>query len=512
MFSLAVSHSTYLRPDDAPTHRPQRISRTRLTTHKHRATTAARGGSSGRTHKRPCRRTNADVSFPPAQTRMNGPSVLAHATSSLAGGPLAPSQQEVGLGDGMRLARETGDEEKAPMPEIVEDNLAGRGIRRWGTIMVVLAIAAVALVSSGFALALHRPGKDDAAGDVEQVIQASMGDEPTEETHDAKGLDPLLNRKQEKNTTFDDLPVYDGPVTNFIAVVDSTRAFNVRGDGAPKSTRSNGCKSSEGRVKFTLVTDLYAFETTWSISDRTGQVVASGPPPATNYARETRYIGYLCLEQGRYRLKINDMMGDGICCSYGQGKLSIEDDEGNALAETGDERFLEKNMQFRVVARSPQQPVQSNLDPPSLQGKAECSILNTVDYNEKVQVRTAATFPDYPCYRTVAGTNRTVDALVKQYPTLASKVVLNKYPTVERKLSLYSLVITNKQFRPNASFGNKGKLLSISSIHAQELSTAEAMLRFAEFLLQNYGEDPDLDWILDCEFRCSTCFKINLHS
>ena len=127
----------------------------------------------------------------------------------------------------------------------------------------------------------------------------------------------------------------------------------------------------------------------------------------------------------------------------------------------------------------------------------------------QVQVRPAATFPEYPCYRTVAGTNRTVDALVLKYPTLASKVVLNKYPTAEGKLSLYVLVITNKQFTPNASFGGKGKLLAISSIHAQEMSTAETMLRFAEYLLQNHGDDPDVDWILDCEFRWLSCFKID---
>lgn len=396
----------------------------------------------------------------------------------------------------MMLAGEAADEEEMePIPEMAEDNHTERGSRRRGTIMIVLTIVAVALASSGLALLTkNRPSsKDDVAEEVEKVIQASIGDEPSEEKHDVLELDPLLNRNQQNNITFDDIHVYDGPVTNFI-VANSTRTFNVRDDDAPTSTRSNGCKSNEGRVKFTLATDLYAFETTWSISDRSGQVVASGPPPASSYARETRYIGFLCLEQGRYRLKINDMMGDGICCSYGQGKLSIKDDQGKALAETGNEKFLEKNFQFRVVAKSPQQPNQA---PPSLQGKAECSILNKLDYNGKVQVRSAATFPDYPCYRSVAGTNSTVDALVMKYPTLASKVVLNKYPTAERKLSLYSLVITNKQFTPNAPFGDKGKLLAISSIHAQELSTAETMLRFAEYLVQNYGKDPDLDWILD---------------
>lgn len=337
---------------------------------------------------------------------MNGPNVVlaAHATSSLARGPLAPSQQEVEqeveLDGEMMLAGEAADEEEMePNPEMAEGNHTERGSRRRGTtIMIVLTVVAVAFASSGLALLTkNRPSsKDDVAEEVEKVIQASIGDEPSEEKHDVLELDPLLNRNQQNNITFDDIHVYDGPVTNFI-VANSTRTFNVRDDDAPTSTRSNGCKSNEGRVKFTLATDLYAFETTWSISDRSGQVVASGPPPASSYARETRYIGFLCLEQGRYRLKINDMMGDGICCSYGQGKLSIKDDQGKALAETGNEKFLEKNFQFRVVAKSTQQPDQA---PPSLQGKAECSILNKLDYNgkgEKDHESTLFCLPWPPC-------------------------------------------------------------------------------------------------------------------
>ena len=55
--------------------------------------------------------------------------------------------------------------------------------------------------------------------------------------------------------------------------------------------------------------------------------------------------------------------------------------------------------------------------------------------------------------------------------------MLSNYPTAELGKSLYALVITNKQSNPaqsNPKFGEKGKLLMISSIHAREIATAEA--------------------------------------
>jgi hypothetical protein len=97
-------------------------------------------------------------------------------------------------------------------------------------------------------------------------------------------------------------------------------------------------------------------------------------------------------------------------------------------------------------------------------------------------------------------------------------------------------VITNKEFNPNVvnpSFGKKGKMLATAGIHARELTTGEtcecsllsfasvscllgvvylmllfivmmifisfAVTRFAEYLLQNYGADPEVTWVLDCE-------------
>lgn len=69
-----------------------------------------------------------------------------------------------------------------------------------------------------------------------------------------------------------------------------------------------------------------------------------------------------------------------------------------------------------------------------------------------------------------AGTKRTVDDLLLHYPGLASRVMLDHYPTAERGQRLYALILTNARATTGQS---KGKVLVVSSIHARELATAE---------------------------------------
>ena len=45
--------------------------------------------------------------------------------------------------------------------------------------------------------------------------------------------------------------------------------------------------------------------------------------------------------------------------------------------------------------------------------------------------------------------------------------------------------------------GSKPKLFITAAIHAREYTTAELVTRFAEYLVNNYGTNPDATWILD---------------
>jgi len=106
--------------------------------------------------------------------------------------------------------------------------------------------------------------------------------------------------------------------------------------------------------------------------------------------------------------------------------------------------------------------------------------------------------PGYPCYRTVEETYAAMDALVSKYPNLASKVKIGQswekiHSGGTAGYDMFVIVLTNKS-KPAAG---KSKYFVMGEIHAREYSTAETALRFAEYLLQNYGRDPDITWMLD---------------
>ena len=105
--------------------------------------------------------------------------------------------------------------------------------------------------------------------------------------------------------------------------------------------------------------------------------------------------------------------------------------------------------------------------------------------------------PGFSCYRTVEETFATMDLLVTQHPLLASVVDIgDTWNKIDSNGSLgYDmrvLKITN-----SAIIETKPILFAISSIHARELAPAELNTRFAEYLLNNYGTDADVTWIVD---------------
>ena len=48
-----------------------------------------------------------------------------------------------------------------------------------------------------------------------------------------------------------------------------------------------------------------------------------------------------CLKDGCYNFEIIDSYGDGMCCQYGRGSYSLEDNNGNVLIEGGQFGFSE---------------------------------------------------------------------------------------------------------------------------------------------------------------------------
>lgn len=105
--------------------------------------------------------------------------------------------------------------------------------------------------------------------------------------------------------------------------------------------------------------------------------------------------------------------------------------------------------------------------------------------------------PGYPCYRTVEETFASAQNLAANYPAFASWIDIGnswdkQQPGGSAGYDLMVLKLTN-----SAIPGLKPKLFVMSAIHAREYTTAELVTRFGEYLLAQYGSNPDVTWLLD---------------
>jgi hypothetical protein len=101
----------------------------------------------------------------------------------------------------------------------------------------------------------------------------------------------------------------------------------------PSATFDDGsCIIGGVEITFTILTDNYPGETTWSIADASGSVVITGGPYSS---AATTYSSTVCVDDGCYDLTINDSFGDGICCGYGTGNYVITS-QGETLVSGGE--------------------------------------------------------------------------------------------------------------------------------------------------------------------------------
>lgn len=104
--------------------------------------------------------------------------------------------------------------------------------------------------------------------------------------------------------------------------------------------------------------------------------------------------------------------------------------------------------------------------------------------------------PGYPCYRTVEETYATGAGLAEDSPELATWIDVGdsweKVNDPAAGYDLYVLRLTN-----SAVGGPKPKLFVMSALHAREYTPAELNTRFGEYLIEQYGADPNVTWLLD---------------
>ena len=105
--------------------------------------------------------------------------------------------------------------------------------------------------------------------------------------------------------------------------------------------------------------------------------------------------------------------------------------------------------------------------------------------------------PNFTCYRTVEETFATADQIVASKPNLASIVDAGdswKKTVNQGGYDMRILKLTN-----SATPSPKPIMFITSAIHAREYTTAELMTRFAEYLVNNYGTNADVTWMLDTQ-------------
>lgn len=136
-------------------------------------------------------------------------------------------------------------------------------------------------------------------------------------------LDPLNSGVEVLNS----YPTNAGPVTTYGCTNPTACNYNAAADEDDGTCIDNGVN-----ITFTVLTDNYPTETTWTVTDESGATVMSGGPYSSS---GTSYSETACVDSGCYLLTINDEYGDGICCSYGVGNYAITLD-GETLAAGGE--------------------------------------------------------------------------------------------------------------------------------------------------------------------------------
>ena len=92
------------------------------------------------------------------------------------------------------------------------------------------------------------------------------------------------------------------------------------------------CVDSDFTLTITL--DNYPEETSWTVTNSSGNTVASGGTYGSQPDGSTVTENF-SLSDGDFTFTINDSYGDGICCSYGSGSYSLESSDGTTVASGG---------------------------------------------------------------------------------------------------------------------------------------------------------------------------------
>ncbi len=127
---------------------------------------------------------------------------------------------------------------------------------------------------------------------------------------------------------------------------------NGNSDNTPSNdAASSSFSSASNGVTLSITFDNYPEETSWQVLDGS-TVLASGGTYASQ-ADGSTLVTNLCLPDGCFDFVINDVYGDGICCSYGSGSYTLTADVGGATLASGGTFTSSESTNFCVTSSNP---------------------------------------------------------------------------------------------------------------------------------------------------------------
>lgn len=138
-------------------------------------------------------------------------------------------------------------------------------------------------------------------------------------------------------------------------------------------------------VQLNIVCDEYGIETTWTLSNSSGNVVASGGP----YNDFEVVNQTITVEDNEcYEFIIFDDFGDGICCEYGNGNYSLTTSNGQTIASGGSFEAFEKTVFGIDLTMSNQDFIMKNVSlyPNPARNQVTIGIQNGVSLPTSIEV------------------------------------------------------------------------------------------------------------------------------
>jgi hypothetical protein len=132
----------------------------------------------------------------------------------------------------------------------------------------------------------------------------------------------------------------------------STSAPNGGADDEPANNDATSSFSTgDNTLTLSITLDGYPAETTWTVTDNSNNVLASGG--SYSGQENTTVNEQICLTDGCFSFNIFDSYGDGICCDFGNGSYTLTDNATNIVLASGGNFDSEEATGFCLPATPP---------------------------------------------------------------------------------------------------------------------------------------------------------------